>query len=142
MLRKENGLTQDELANHLGVSKQSIYKWKKGRSTPDGINMKIISNYFHVRMDDLVSDIPLEEIRKGGNYLLNHNEKKNIKKYINVLPIIGVLMSIILFIYFVFILKYDVNLPLIVYVLLPIIVLAFMFFLPFKIIENRRKKEA
>ena len=43
-LRKENNLTQDELANKLNVSRQSISKWESGLSLPEISNLKSLVN--------------------------------------------------------------------------------------------------
>ena len=56
ILRKSNGYTQEELAEKLGVSRQSIAKYEAGQGYPDIMNLIQISNLFHVTVDYLVKD--------------------------------------------------------------------------------------
>lgn len=54
-LRKNKGLTQEELANDLYVSRTAISKWESGRGYPNIDSLKAISKYFSVSLDDLLS---------------------------------------------------------------------------------------
>ncbi len=54
-LRKNRGLTQEELANDLYVSRTAISKWESGRGYPNIDSLKAISKYFSVSLDDLLS---------------------------------------------------------------------------------------
>lgn len=56
-LRKQAGLTQEQLAEKLNVSRQAITKWESGQSLPDIENLKELSFMFSVSMDSLVGDI-------------------------------------------------------------------------------------
>lgn len=53
-LRKQKGLSQEELANRLNVSRQTISKWEIGDSTPDMEKLAAISELFEVSLDELV----------------------------------------------------------------------------------------
>ena len=67
MLRKENNLTQEELADKLNVSRQAITKWESGDGTPDIENLKQISILFGITIDELVKedkDIQIESKEK------------------------------------------------------------------------------
>lgn len=66
-LRKSRGLTQEELAESLYVSRTAISKWESGRGYPSIDSLKEISNYFSVTIDDLLS----------GDKLLSIAEKEN-----------------------------------------------------------------
>lgn len=55
-LRKEQGLSQQELADQLHVSRQSVSKWELGESQPDINNIKILSDLFQVSADYLLKD--------------------------------------------------------------------------------------
>ncbi len=66
-LRKNRGLTQEELAEALYVSRTAISKWESGRGYPSIDSLKEISNYFSVSIDDLLS----------GEKLLSIAEKEN-----------------------------------------------------------------
>ena len=54
-LRKQKGLTQEELAEVLFVSRTAISKWESGRGVPNIDSLKAISKYFSVSLDDLLS---------------------------------------------------------------------------------------
>ena len=54
-LRKSKGLTQEELAEALFVSRTAISKWESGRGYPNIDSLKALSNYFSVTIDDLLS---------------------------------------------------------------------------------------
>ena len=54
-LRKSKGMTQEELAEVLYVSRTAISKWESGRGTPSIESLKQISAFFAVSIDDLLS---------------------------------------------------------------------------------------
>lgn len=54
-LRKRARLTQEELAEKIGVTRQAIAKWEKGERTPDLEKCVALSRVFQVSMDDLIS---------------------------------------------------------------------------------------
>jgi transcriptional regulator with XRE-family HTH domain len=66
-LRKNKGLTQEELAEILYVSRTAISKWESGRGYPNIESLKEISKFFDVSIDDLLS----------GEKLLSIAEKEN-----------------------------------------------------------------
>ena len=53
-LRKNKGLTQEELAEALFVSRTAVSKWESGRGYPNLDSLKEISRYFSVTIDDLI----------------------------------------------------------------------------------------
>ena len=54
--RKNAGLTQNELAEKLCVSRQAITKWENGKGIPDVDNLKVISKVLNVSIDFLLDD--------------------------------------------------------------------------------------
>ena len=54
-LRKSRGLTQEELADALYVSRTAVSKWESGRGYPGIDSLKEISGFFSVSIDDLLS---------------------------------------------------------------------------------------
>ena len=73
-LRKNKGLTQEELAEALYVSRTAISKWESGRGYPSIDSLKEISKYFSVTIDDLLS----------GEKLISIAEKENQKNIRNI----------------------------------------------------------
>ena len=64
-LRKENGYSQEELADKLGVSRQAVSKWERAESSPDTDNLIILARLYNVSLDELLSDSESdEEIRE------------------------------------------------------------------------------
>ena len=55
-LRKSKGITQDDLASRLSVSRQTISKWENGSALPDAYNLKEIARVFEVSVDELLDD--------------------------------------------------------------------------------------
>ena len=66
-LRKNRGLTQEELAEELYVSRTAISKWESGRGYPSIDSLKEISNYFSVTIDELLSSEKLLSIAEREN---------------------------------------------------------------------------
>ena len=55
-LRKTNGLSQEDLAEKLNVSRQAISRWENGTALPDAQNVLQISKLFQVTTDYLLND--------------------------------------------------------------------------------------
>lgn len=60
-LRTREGITQDSLANYLGVSYQAISKWENDVTLPDVKLLKPISNFFGVTIDYLLDNENMDE---------------------------------------------------------------------------------
>jgi len=56
-LRKAKGISQEELADKIGVSRQAVSKWESKQSTPDIEKIIIMSDYFEVTTDYLLKGI-------------------------------------------------------------------------------------
>lgn len=88
-LRKSRGLTQEELAEALFVSRTAISKWESGRGYPSIDSLKEISKYFSVTIDELLTGEKLISIAEKEN-------KSNIQKLCDLLTGIVDLFSFIL----------------------------------------------
>ena len=55
-LRKKNGWSQEELAQQMGVSRQSVSKWESGQSIPDLDKILKLSTLFNVSTDYLLKE--------------------------------------------------------------------------------------
>lgn len=115
-LRKQKGFSQEELANRLNVSRQTISKWEVGESTPDMEKLVAISDLFEVSLDELVKGEepklaePSEQIVKSELYsdikeqVLTVDNKEKAKKGIKIAGIIlgiFVLIDVISFVIYV-----------------------------------------
>lgn len=88
-LRKNKGLTQEELAEELYVSRTAVSKWESGRGYPSIDSLKDISKFFSVSIDDLLSGEKLLSLAEKEN-------KSNIRNMCNLLLGIVDLFSIVL----------------------------------------------
>lgn len=63
-LRKNGNLSQEQLAEQLGVSRQAISKWETGKAIPESETLISISKYFDVTLDELMkeNDTPSEVV--------------------------------------------------------------------------------
>ena len=77
-LRKSKGLTQEELAGELFVSRTAISKWESGRGYPSIDSLKEISRYFSVTIDELIC--PKEMITAAED-----DQKAIIGRYVSVI---------------------------------------------------------
>ena len=107
-LRKQKGLSQEELASRLNVSRQTVSKWEVGESTPDMEKLAAISELFEVSLDELVLDKKLkqqevvtEQIVKSELYsdikenVLTDDNKKKAKKWLKIVAIVlGIMLAL------------------------------------------------
>lgn len=88
-LRKSRGLTQEELAEALFVSRTAVSKWESGRGYPSIDSLKEISKYFSVTIDELLTGEKLISIAEREN-------KSNIQRICDLLTGLVDLFSFIL----------------------------------------------
>lgn len=92
-LRKKHNITQEELAEKIGVTRQTISKWELGETHPDINQAKKLSMIFNISLDELVNNdtenIIIEKIS---------NTEKLSGLVLKILKIIGVLFIIFLII--------------------------------------------
>ncbi len=88
-LRKSKGMTQEELADALYVSRTAVSKWESGRGYPNIESLKEISKYFSVSIDELLSGDKLISIAEKEN-------KSNIRSMCDIVFGIVDLLSIVL----------------------------------------------
>ncbi len=107
--RKEKGITQDELASYIGVSKASVSKWETGQSYPDITFLPQLAAYFNISVDELIdykpqmidADIRRLYLRLSKDFsekqfeIVINEVREIVKKYYSCFPllnIIGILM--------------------------------------------------
>ena len=64
LLRKAKGMSQEELAEKLGVSRQAVSRWEQGSSFPDLPNLQRLVTVFEVSADYLIGDGPQDRAFK------------------------------------------------------------------------------
>ena len=81
-LRKKSGMTQDELAEKLGVSRQSVSKWEGAQSTPDLARILKLAEIFSVSTDVLLKD----ELELEQNISTENIETVSVKAHVETEP--------------------------------------------------------
>lgn len=75
--RKKSGLSQEEVAEKLGVSRQTISKWELGETLPDIRQSKKLSAIYHLTLDELIDfDIDVKEIEQAIENTSEETEQK------------------------------------------------------------------
>lgn len=72
-LRRQKGITQEELAEKLFVSRTAISKWESGRGYPSIESLKAIAKYFSVSVDELLSSDELLTVADEDKSRFKHN---------------------------------------------------------------------
>ena len=80
VLRKKKGITQEELANELGVSAQAVSKWENNSSCPDVSLLTKIADYFGVSVDALLraQEDDIVDLAEEKEDNVKPDDKKNI----------------------------------------------------------------
>ena len=75
--RKKSGLSQEEVAGRLGVSRQTISKWELDETLPDIRQAKKLSSLYHLTLDELIEfDIDVKEIEQIIERTSEETERK------------------------------------------------------------------
>lgn len=72
-LRKDNNLSQEQLAEKIGVSRQAISKWERGEATPDSDNLICLAKIYNISLDELISS-------KENNNMNEESKKTKLMK--------------------------------------------------------------
>ncbi|APQ78062.1 DNA-binding protein [Clostridium botulinum] len=103
-LRKQKGLSQDELGIKLNVSRQTISKWELGETTPELEKLIALGDFFEISLDELVMDVKAKESIKTEPLVMNRFEtiidsidRENVKMYTKkISKIVLIIMVVIL----------------------------------------------
>lgn len=101
-LRKKKGLSQEEAAEQLGVSRQTISKWETYQSTPDFDKLSLICTLYNITADELINGIKKEEEKREE---IKESIKENKKK-----KALGIGLGI--FLYFIAVVEVMIAIPL------------------------------
>lgn len=103
-LRKQSNLSQEELAEKVGVTRQTISKWELEETTPDINQAKKLSNIFNISLDELtnnnVSNILVEKVS---------NTEKLAGLTIKILKVIGISLIIFLVIFVIAFIVFNID---------------------------------
>lgn len=105
-LRKASGMSQEQLAEKINVSRQSISKWESGESSPEIERLIELSDVFDVSTDYLLKSsevdeltIRTERLEKGQNALKSKVQQEHLKnaRILNVAFVYAVAMAVFFF---------------------------------------------
>lgn len=127
ILRKQNKMSQSDLARHLFVTPQAISRWERGETEPDVETLKKLAELFNVSIEELIY---------GPTSKLSKNMRVIIHRSYFIFSIAMFLISIIA----VVLIALDLDFYLIFFGLLFFVVVYFVFLMVCEIIQNRLKK--
>ena len=118
-LRKKHGLSQEELAITLGVSRQAVSKWETGDAMPDTDKVIALAVYFKVTTDWLLRGIEAAPAPAGPAGTPSREELENASPMLLALTLGGCLVGLILILYDIS-QQYLLHIPAIIGILLQI----------------------
>lgn len=97
-LRKKDGLSQEQLAERLGVSRQAVSKWESGKAVPESDTLISISEYFNVSLDYLMKadDSAVSEPIAGTESDQTANNTGREKRIIGMVACVGGIICLII----------------------------------------------
>lgn len=116
-LRKSKGLTQQEIAEQLGITNKTISKWERGDGLPDITMLPLLAEIYNVTSDELLAGHRIISINPSNTTLIAQNNKKRVdfmlhKKYYEFTNITIFLSALLLFVsiaFFTLLLLLPVN---------------------------------
>lgn len=88
-LRKEMGISQEELGNKLNVARQTVSKWELGETTPEMDKLIKMSEIFNITLDELIKD------KNNDENINNTNSQKLAGLVIKILKGLGIFLIVI-----------------------------------------------
>ena len=92
-LRKSQGMSQEDLATKLNVTRQTISKWESDQTVPDMNKLVEISKLFSTSLDELTNNV---EITSSGNSYKESSTEKNNKKIAIKVFVTGLIICVVL----------------------------------------------
>lgn len=93
-LRKSKGMSQENLAEKLNVTRQTVSKWELDQTTPDLNKLIELSKLFEISIDELTNNV--ESVNAENEYKESSVEKNNRKLALKIL-VIGLIISAVIF---------------------------------------------
>lgn len=90
-LRLKRNMSQGDLADKLGISRQAVSKWEREEGLPDLYNIKKLAEIFKVSVDELVMD--------GSNIVIDYRNKTSV--FLMSIPIAIITLSILVLLYYI-----------------------------------------
>lgn len=76
--RKKRGLSQEELASKIGVSRQAVSKWERAEASPDTDNLILLAKVYGVTLDELLTGDPEEILNRNKQDLEDNKTEENV----------------------------------------------------------------
>ena len=89
-LRKEKGLTQEQLAEKIGVSRQTVSKWEGGQSTPDVERLVVLADCFGITVDALIRGVDISQTELDAD-----SEPRNTFDLITILGVVICILGLL-----------------------------------------------
>lgn len=89
-IRREKGMSQEELATLCNVSRQAISKWENGTANPDMENLTTLAYSLHVSVDELLGNEKPQEQMKEKEIVYVHSWYHKSKEYTSKLTVFGI----------------------------------------------------
>ena len=128
VLRKQNNMSQSDLANILFVTPQAVSRWERGETEPDIETIKKLAEVFHSTV---------EEVINGPKSI----QSKRLEKIIRLSYIIGSILMVVLSIIFIILSAFDVNFYVVLFVFVGIAFIFFTHLLTCEILQQKFKKD-
>ena len=96
-LRKENGYSQEVLAEKLGLSRQSISKWERAEASPDTDNLIALAQVYNMTLDELLGNgesAPKKETKVKEKTPMTNSQIRG-KKLMKIMPIISIAVVVV-----------------------------------------------
>ena len=101
LLRKSSKMSQEVLAEKLGVSRQSVSKWEVGSAYPEMTNITALCSIFHCNINDLINENIIDvdsfdEVTKEDIVKFKENQQKNMKMISKAIYVIAKILRIVI----------------------------------------------
>ena len=94
-LRTQRGMSQDDLAEKMEVSRQSVSKWETAQSTPDLDKIIRLADLFGVSVDELVRDGEAPQPPEPSQPQVVYVEREGKREGLTAVQIIGVILEVV-----------------------------------------------